>query len=182
MKARTKEMRFGTKEHTYPSGRNANIDVYATVQYTDDGELTFGGVEGPWPNGNCAGSVGQISKPAIAEFALGWDQYKLDMFFEMWHRWHLSRLRPGCEHQRQLGWDKRKLDDNKPIGWSVNADHANMARWVTPEEHPRGVMGKPCPICGYKHGTAWLVETVPEEYIAWIWGLPDSDKENPWPD
>lgn len=27
--------------------------------------------------------------------------------------------------------------------------------WTTPEEHPAGILGKVCPVCGYKYGHDW---------------------------
>jgi hypothetical protein len=33
------------------------------------------------------------------------------------------------------------------------------------KDHPEGVLAKPCPICGYKYGTAWLFEPIPENVI-----------------
>lgn len=52
--------------------------------------------------------------------------------------------------------------------------------WVKPSEHPQGELCKPCPVCGYKYGTAWNLEKVPEEVISWLFALPDSDKVPAW--
>lgn len=35
--------------------------------------------------------------------------------------------------------------------------------WLHPDEHPAGILGKPCPVCGYKYGTAWKYAPIPEE-------------------
>jgi hypothetical protein len=40
----------------------------------------------------------------------------------------------------------------------------------------------PCPICGYKYGSAWLKEEVPAEVIDWLFALPDSDERCVWRD
>lgn len=37
-----------------------------------------------------------------------------------------------------------------------------------------GFLERPCPICGYKYGTAWLKEDVPEDVIAWFDSLPEA--------
>jgi len=42
------------------------------------------------------------------------------------------------------------------------------AGWTTQKEHPEGLLGKPCEICGYKYGSAWLLEPVPEEILEWL--------------
>lgn len=34
--------------------------------------------------------------------------------------------------------------------------------WLHPDEHPDGILGKPCPVCGYKYGTAWKYFSIPE--------------------
>lgn len=72
----------------------------------------------------------------------------------LWERWHLNGMRAGCKHQK--GWEKIKLDDSLPLTQS------NMAIWEREEEHPRGLLCKPCPVCGYKYGSAWLFEEIEE--------------------
>jgi hypothetical protein len=59
---------------------------------------------------------------------------QLDRMLEIWQRWHLNDMQPGCEHQR--------------------AQAAKPA------------ISEPCPVCGYKYGTAWLKEDVPEDVLA----------------
>lgn len=38
-----------------------------------------------------------------------------------------------------------------------------MRGWVRYEEDPRGLLGKPCPVCGYGYGTAWKHAPIPED-------------------
>ena len=65
---------------------------------------------------------------------------------EICDRWHLNDLRAGCEHQRALGW--------------------TPAAYGTPEYVNRtDCVGKPCPTCGYRYGSAWLYEEVP----SYVW-------------
>lgn len=63
---------------------------------------------------------------------------------EVWDRWHLNSLRAGCEHQRRLGWDSLPHEET---------------------------IGKACPVCGYKYGSAWLHEPLPEDVIDFIKSL-----------
>lgn len=63
------------------------------------------------------------------------DSIKVGSIVRVWQRWHLNGMRSGCEHQRALGWT-----------------------WTT---HP----SEPCPDCGYRLGTAWLREELPQEVI-----------------
>lgn len=48
------------------------------------------------------------------------------------------------------------------------------------DENPIGVLCKPCPVCGYKYGTGWHKEEVPQEVIDWLFNLPDSIVEPAW--
>ena len=52
--------------------------------------------------------------------------------------------------------------------------------WVRPEEHPDGKLCKPCPVCGYKYGTAWKREELPQEVVEFLKGLPDTDRQPAW--
>lgn len=51
---------------------------------------------------------------------------------------------------------------------------------LRPDEHPEGILTKPCPVCGYKYGTAWLKEEVPQDVIDWLFSLPDSPRTPAW--
>lgn len=52
--------------------------------------------------------------------------------------------------------------------------------WLRPEEHPDGILARPCPVCGYGYGTAWRKEEVPGEVIDWLFSLPASDTAPAW--
>lgn len=51
--------------------------------------------------------------------------------------------------------------------------------WLRPSEHPQGVLDKPCPVCGYKYGSAWLVSVLPAAIKTEILAL--FDRETPEP-
>jgi hypothetical protein len=60
-----------------------------------------------------------------------------------------------------------------------------MLVWVRRSEHPEGLLGEPCSTCGYKYGTAWLREAVPEDVLRFLRELAPSefklgDPELPW--
>lgn len=71
-------------------------------------------------------------------YAAGWDAARLDHLLEVWDRWHLNDMRAGCQHQRQMGW-------------------------TSYDDHP----SEECPVCGYRYGTAWLVEELPAKVRRW---------------
>lgn len=52
--------------------------------------------------------------------------------------------------------------------------------WLRPDEHPDGILCKPCPVCGYKYGTSWLKENVPDDVIEWLFSLPDITVRPAW--
>lgn len=47
----------------------------------------------------------------------------------------------------------------------AGATETKALGWLHPEEHPDGILGKPCPVCGYKYGHSWLTEEVPQDVI-----------------
>jgi hypothetical protein len=52
--------------------------------------------------------------------------------------------------------------------------------WLYEKDHPEGVLSKPCPVCGYKYGSAWLREEVPADVLEWLRELPHTDKKPAW--
>jgi hypothetical protein len=52
--------------------------------------------------------------------------------------------------------------------------------WIREEEHPEGVLGKKCPVCGYGYGTGWKKKALPQSVVDFIAGLPDADKKPAW--
>lgn len=54
--------------------------------------------------------------------------------FVFWKKYHLNDLHAGCMHQDVL-WTK---------------------------EEKAKMIGKPCPVCGYKYGTSWVYQEIPE--------------------
>lgn len=166
--------------------------VFARAVIDRDGELHITGVEGPKRNGDCWGSCGQID--------MGWrdrpqdwttkgadfTDAQLTEFMAIWDRWHLNHMRAGCEHQRAEGWGDRPIDPSKPTRSygkhfeGQKSDSWNLLGWVRPDEHPEGLLGVPCPTCGYKYGTSWLREELPAEVIAKLASFPASSLEPAW--
>ena len=175
-------------------------DVFVKIAYgnklnpTREPNLSLTGVEGPTRNGNAWGSCGQIGghRPfrdeglRIDVRAEGWTREMVDQLDEVWSRWHGNDMRAGCEHQRAERWNERPIDPTKPL--SVYGKHFegqrqdswNMLGWVRPDEHPEGLLTKPCEVCGYKYGSAWLNEPVPQDVLDWLFALPPTTKEPAW--
>ena len=51
---------------------------------------------------------------------------------------------------------------------------------VYPHEHPRGILCKPCRVCGYRYGTAWKLEPLPDDVVAFLSSLPESTIVPAW--
>ena len=151
------------------------------------GVLSISGVEGPMANGDCRGSCGQILKSLERLERLGssWDQGMVYKLKDLWERWHLNDMRSGCIHQTAEGWAKRPIDPSKPLrayGKHFEGQKSsswNMLTWVSKSEHPEGLLSEPCPACGYRFGSAWLYEPVPEDVLEWLESLPSAESKCP---
>ena len=98
----------------------------------------------------------------------------LARLLDVWERWHLNGMRAGCAHQRAAGWADRPIDAGKPTSAygrhypGQRSNSWNMLAWVTPAEHPEGLLTRPCPECGYPYGSAWLSEPLPAEVESFV--------------
>ena len=81
---------------------------------------------------------------------VGIDRATLMVLLDVWNRWHLNDLRPYCKHQEPLVMELRSKGIN-PI--DVVDDYPELSR---------------CPVCGYRYGTKWLYEPLPEQVIDFI--------------
>lgn len=100
---------------------------------------------------------------------LNYPREDLREVLRIWERWHLNGMTAGCQHQLRDGWHKRPIDPRKPLdtyGRHYEGQQSatwNMLAWVTEREHPEGLLSRPCPECGYKYGSAWLLDPLPVE-------------------
>lgn len=82
--------------------------------------------------------------------------------------WFKERTSPPDADSPLSGCYEAKKRETKTVGW------------IYPTEHPSGLLGKPCTVCGYKYGSAWKREEVPAEVIEFLQSLPDADKTPAW--
>jgi hypothetical protein len=89
---------------------------------------------------------GQIQNHLTKENIKTWKISRkiLSKILAIWKIYHLNDLHAGCEHQRLLGWELFKGD--------LFNDH----------------IGIPCPICGYKFGSAWKRINVPQNILRYL--------------
>jgi len=221
--------------------------AFVKIEFKDD-RLSISGVIGPLKNGNCSGSAGQcIEEIKAGKPTAGWTEEMLKKLCDIWDEWHLNDMRPYCEHQKGLDWNKLAskkvtLYHYRLTGEALNlkkeAERAAIAAlkngetfipskkqvmlanlpydvisheekitgsftkyyepkksiyqgdtgateqkalgWLYPEKHPDGILCKPCPVCGYKYGSAWKKEDVPKDVIDWLFSLPDTEVIPAW--
>jgi hypothetical protein len=137
------------KKKTY-GGRTYR--VFCKIKFKD-GVLSISGVEGPLPSGNALGGCGQIDMDnglRGIDLGKGWTRKSLNRFLDIWDKWHLNDMNPGCEHQDSWG--------------------------ETYEKYPGAV----CPVCKWKLGHGWHKREVPQDIIDWLFLLPDTDVAPAW--
>lgn len=69
----------------------------------------------------------------------------------------------------------------KPLySGDVGAVERKTRGWVRYEESELGILCKPCPVCGYKYGSSWLKEEVPQDILDWLFALPETKVTPAW--
>lgn len=188
-------------------GRLRDGDVWVRAGWDEQtGRLSLAGVVGPLTNGDAMGSSGQITGELLRlanadpeRIAGGWTRARIARLAEIWDRWHLNDMRPGCAHQRALGWERRRFDENKPAnhygrhyegqshptsnlcGW-IYGPSSRGGRFSPGDWHERGLLLEPCPECGYLYGSVWMREEVPDEIQAELRAFPEASMPCPWSD
>lgn len=73
-----------------------------------------------------------------------------------------------------------KLPDTIAAYYKLDGSEVKALGWLDQEEHPRGILSKPCPVCGYKYGTEWKKRDLPEDLLETLAGFPPTDQEPAW--
>jgi len=92
------------------------------------------------------------------------------------------RLSKKDQYILSLSWeikthDKTTVNEDE---YRLIGEEIKQSGWTRSSEHPEGELCKPCPICGYKYGSAWIFEEVPKEVIDWLFSLPDAKIQPAW--
>ncbi len=136
----------------------------------DGKRLSICGVEGPLKNGDRKGGCGQIGihMDRVGAVPEPWTLPMIEEFGRIWERWHLNDMIAGSPAQED--WLRANPVDAKyPKSHYEEACKALAAAGLHPD-----------PNNGYKYGSAWLLEEVPEEALAFLVGLPASQKTPAW--
>lgn len=137
--------------------------TYCSIKF-DDGILSITGVEGPRKGGNCTGTCGQIvmSELDVKEYGKDWDVDLVAKFREVWNRWHLNDLVPGTPKQMEY----LRATPGCGRDYSTDCKMLEQANLLVDD--------------GYKYGSGWRREEVPEDVIEWLMALPDSPTKPAW--
>ena len=84
-----------------------------------------------------------------------------------------------------LAWSIKRpaeaqLDEYMTGVYKEHSRETKTAGWLSQDEHPEGILEKPCPECGYKYGTKWLKVELPQRVIDFIEALPEADRAPAW--
>lgn len=172
----TKGVRVGTMQ--LYNKRWASIHI--CIEYTN-GKLSINGVIGALPSGNCLGSAGQIDRifahrsaldndnqyvdlvtPSQIHFARGWSAEMWLDLLDVWARWHLNALRGGDKHRESA---KRALGITNETYTNICVELAKINLYDSD---------------GYKYGTAWKREDVPNDVLQFLLSLPSADIPCAW--
>lgn len=159
---------------------NARITVTAELYYNQHNKLCLsltGNIKGNgWDSG---GQINETLTRYLYQIfpAAEWTKARIARLLVIWRGYHLNDVQAGCEHQRAAGWNKRPINPDKPLRAygkhhpNQKHDSWNMLGWVYPGEVPGGLLTVPCPVCGYKYGTAWKHKELPQAVIDFIQSL-----------
>ncbi len=159
-----KTVRLGVQR---PEWTQKGFNTYCRIKF-DDGRLSISGVQGPLISGNARGSCGQIrdSLSDFTEYAPGWSPSMIKRFRQVWKDWHLNDCTAGSPKQEAF------LRDN-PIKAVYPDSHYDLASKALADVGLN-------PDDDYKYGSAWLTREVPDDVIAYLAALPDTDKTPAW--
>ena len=77
----------------------------------------------------------------------------------------VNYIKESCMHELQ--------NEYSNIDYKIRG-HINYS------ENELGLLGRKCPICGYKYGHGWLKEEIPQDVIDFLTNLPKSNKVPAW--
>ena len=81
-------------------------------------------------------------------------------------------------------WKFRGCEDYKNgdvVSMLMDSNGTKKIRgWISYKDHKLGFIGRECPVCGYKYGTAWKMEEVPQDIIEWLESLPETKVTPAW--
>lgn len=140
-------------EISFVDADNNIVKAEIEIKYKEENQPVF------TMSGSCKGSSGQCFDHVTPRTEAQKELIKL------WKENHLNDMNAGCEHQRAADWDKVRIDPSELPTESGHTDKDGIiATWIRPDDHPKGLLTKPCPECGYRYGSAWLYRALPDGF------------------
>ena len=72
----------------------------------------------------------------------------------------------------ELSGDNARYYGKPFTGSHVQHIETKTRGWIDHAKDERGILSKPCEVCGYKYGSAWNLEELPEEVAEFMRSLP----------
>ena len=176
---------FGKIDY-YHTGRKTNL-VEVEMSYTEKDDKKIFSVSGKiWNSrktdivcgGQCLDEIAEyIKTPLFKTIHRLWKQYHLnDMHLECEHQAATFTPTPEQTHMALLKYSlttptstlpeniSQYYEPKKPL-YRGDTEHTERKKrgFLREEEHPDGILCKPCPVCGYKYGTSWNYFPVPRD-------------------
>lgn len=80
-----------------------------------------------------------------------------------------------------IKWESPLIKKLLIDGWiEEKKREIKTASWILEKEHPKGLLLKPCEVCGYKYGSSWLKMEVPKNIIDKLFSFPETDTAPAW--
>ena len=80
---------------------------------------------------------------------------------ETWQTSPVEQLLLSLEYSVKS--ENEALSDNIAGYYKLEETEVKALGWLHPEEHSRGILGKPCPVCGYRYGHSWKYFPIPAD-------------------
>lgn len=91
------------------------------------------------------------------------------------------------DYNRPLSLKVYSYDDEvpDPVGYKKDKilgsyRETKKLGFIYPDQFEDGILAKPCPVCGYKYGTKWLHEEIPDDIVEFLKSLPDAPITPAW--
>ncbi len=68
----------------------------------------------------------------------------------------------------------------KLVGKKVGSRESDVRGHILYKENELGLLGKPCPVCGYGYGSKWMKEELTDDVIQLIASFPSSTTKPAW--
>lgn len=142
-----KTFNFGKIDYDGKGRKDNLVSIEIELKEKEEGKPVFSACGAIWNRAKTDWISGGQNLDTIKKYI---NDPTFKKIYTFWKKYHLNDMHPECIHQHELGWEeiaKEKID-GKAKGWLY--------------ESQGGILGKPCPVCGYKYGSAWIYHPIPE--------------------